>query len=61
MVAKSFIVTGIPQQLDGSKDSDIRNPDIQDEISASLDGLQTVDSHLSSSDLSSDELDITNK
>ncbi len=55
MVAKSFVVTGIAQDLDGSENGSIRNADVQDEISAKLDNPQDTDSDLSSSDSSSDE------
>lgn len=54
MVAKSFVVMYIAQDLDGSEDM-IRNAEVQEEISAKLDNLQDMDSDLSSSDLSSDE------
>lgn len=55
MVAKSFVVTGIAPNLDGSEDDIVRNADIQEEISTKLDHPQQTDTDLSSSDLSSDE------
>ena len=36
MVVKSFIVTGIAQELNGSKDGSVRNAEVQNEIIAKL-------------------------
>ena len=55
MVAKSSVVTGISQDLEGSKDDILRNAEVQEEISTILDSPQVMDSDLSSSDLSSDD------
>ena len=45
MVAKSFLVTGIAQELDGSKDSSVRRKDLQKEIGDGLNAnSETADS-----------------
>lgn len=55
MVAKSFVVTGIAQNLDGSENDIVRNAEVQEEIGATLESPQNIDSDLSSSESSSDE------
>ncbi len=55
IVAKSFVVTGIAQHLDGSEDGSVRNADVQEEICTKIDAQGDVDSEPSSSDQSSDE------
>ena len=56
MVMKSFVVTGIAQELDGSEDGSVRNAGVQNEITAKLDPeAGEVDSDPSSSHLSSDD------
>ena len=55
MVAKSFVVTGIAQELDGSEDNFIRNTEVEEEINTKLDSRPDADSDLTSSDLSSDD------
>ena len=45
MVAKSFLVTGIAQELDGSEDSSIHSKDLQKEIGDGLNAnTETADS-----------------
>lgn len=45
MVAKSFLVTGIAQELDGSEDSSVRHEDLQKEIGDGLNAnSETADS-----------------
>ena len=55
MVAKSFVVTGIAQELDGSEDNFIQNTDVKEEINAKLDSQLDADSDLTSSDFSRDD------
>ena len=53
MVTKSFVITGIAQDLEGSEDDILRYAEVQEEISTILDSPQDMDSNLSTSDLSS--------
>ena len=55
MVAKSFVVPGIAQDLEGSEDDILRNTQFQEEISTILDSPQKMDSDFTSSDLYSDD------
>ena len=55
MVAKSFVVTGIAQELDGSEDNFIHNTEVQEDINAELGSQPHADSDLTSRDFSSDD------
>ena len=55
MVAKSFVVTGIAQDLDGSENDVVRNAEVQEEINAALENPRNTDSDPSSSDSSGDD------